>query len=136
MNLVAAIRYQDHESDVLDSVKNGIYASIWNIVTLSNILGWSIRSMYPQVENSFVGKSLMNKTKIPAVEKFLEKSLNVMWTHSCNTRLKGWTPNYFILCVSLKIKFRSTNLMREIKIRLLKLPLISKYSSNRRKDKK
>ena len=66
-----------------------------HIFALSNILGFPIQTLYPDVRGSLVDRNYVN---VPITPSHMQHSsvAYVMWTHTRNVDLHGWTPNHFV----------------------------------------
>ena len=84
-----------YEVDALNTIKSGSYSSMWHLYALSNVIGCPISSLYPMVEASLIDRKYMNVTITPTVQQSTSEVV-ILWTHTNNTNLKGWSPNHFV----------------------------------------
>ena len=65
---------------------------MWHIFALCNVIGCSIKSVYPCVIGSLIDRSYMNIC-IQPVNKRCSSTAVIMWTNTILTDLRGWFPN-------------------------------------------
>ena len=83
------------EAGIVDNIKPGTYSTMWHIFALSNILGFSIQTVYPDVRSSLVNRNYVNVCITPSHMQHPSVAY-LMWTHTRNVDLHGWTPNHFV----------------------------------------
>ena len=83
------------EAGIVDNIKPGTYSTMWHIFALSNILGFPIQTVYPDVRGSLVDRNYVNVRITPSHMQHPSVAY-VMWTHTRNVNLHGWTPNHFV----------------------------------------
>ena len=83
------------EAGIVDNIKPGTYSTMWHIFALSNILGFRIQTLYPDVRGSLVHRNYLN-VRITPLHIHHPSVAYVMWTHTRNVDLHGWTPNHFV----------------------------------------
>ena len=66
-----------------------------HIFAPSNILGFPIRTVYPEVKGSLVNWNYVNVLITPSQMHHLTVAY-IMWTHTSHVDLHGWTPNHFV----------------------------------------
>ena len=101
------IKNESFEEEVLDTIKDGSYAGIMHIKVFAAVTNRHINSIYPIAENSLVDRSFFHRYIAPSTNEessSTEKEgvFNIMWTHTRNKTLKGWHPNHFVHCFSIK----------------------------------
>ncbi|XP_068723559.1 neurofilament heavy polypeptide-like [Montipora capricornis] len=67
---------------------------MWHMFSLANVLGCTVQSVYPDVQNPGTNRSLVNIFIRPAVAA--DPNVKIMWSHCSNTSKKGWGPNHFV----------------------------------------
>lgn len=67
---------------------------MWHICSLANVLGCTVQSVYPDVQNHGTNRSLLNISVRPTVAA--RPSVKLMWSHSSNSSKRGWGPNHFV----------------------------------------
>lgn len=85
-----------YRKEVLRSVKSKTFANMWHIFSLANVLGCTVLSVYPDVQNSGTNRALMNIRIKPTTPTSSHQPVSVMWSHCSDTRRKGWGPNHFV----------------------------------------
>lgn len=80
---------------VLNTIKSGSYSSMRHVYALGNVVGCPISSLYPMVVASLIDRQYMNVTITPTVQQSTSEVV-ILWTHTSNTNLKGWSPNHFV----------------------------------------
>ena len=83
------------EAGIVDTIKPGTYSTMWDIFALSNILGFPIQTVYPDVKGSLVNRNYVNVLITPSQMQHPTVAY-IMWTHASNVDLHGWTPNHFV----------------------------------------
>ena len=83
------------EAGIIETIKPGSYSSMWHIFALSNILGFPIQTVYPEVEGSLINRNYVNVLITPSQIQHPTVAY-IMWTHTSNVHLHGWTPNHFV----------------------------------------
>ena len=83
------------EAGIVDNIKPGTYSTMWHIFALSNNLGFPIQTVYPDVRGSLVDRNSANVRITPSLMQHPSVAY-VMWTHTRNVDLHGWTPNHFV----------------------------------------
>ena len=83
------------EAGIVDTTKPGTYSTMWHIFELSNILGFPIQTVYPEVKGSLVNRNYVNVLITPSQMQHPTVAY-IMWTHTSNVDLHGWTPNHFV----------------------------------------
>ena len=101
------IKKEQFEEEVLDTIKDGSYPGIMQIKALAAVTKRHINSIYPMVENSIVDRSFFHRYITPSTNEESSSTeevgvFNIMWTHTGNKALKGWHPNHFVACFSIK----------------------------------
>ena len=86
------------EAGIVDTSKPGTYSTMWHIFALSNILGFPIQTVYPEVKGSLVNRNYVNVHITPSQMQH-SKVAYIMWTHTSNVDFHGWTPNHFALLI-------------------------------------
>ena len=83
------------ETGVTTTIKPSKYSNMWHIFAVSNVTVWPISSIYPEVSCSLVSRLYLNVNIVP--EKVRQSDVvYLMWTHTQNTSLRGWSPNHFV----------------------------------------
>ena len=83
------------EAGIVDTIKPGTYSTICHIFALSNILGFPIQTVYSEVKGSLVNRNYVNVLITPSQMQHPTVAY-IMWTHTSNVDLHGWTPNHFV----------------------------------------
>ena len=83
------------EAGIVDTIRPGSYSSMWHIFALSNILGFPIQTVYPEVKGSLINRNYVNVLITPSQMQHPTVAY-IMWTHTSNVDLHGWTPNHFV----------------------------------------
>ena len=83
------------EAGIVDNIKSGTYSTMWHIFALSNILGFPIQTVYPDVKGSLSNRNYVNVLITPSHMQHPTVAY-MMWTHTSNVDLHGWTPNHFV----------------------------------------
>ena len=81
-----------YRRDVLRTLKPFTFANMWHMFSLANVLGCTVQSVYPYVQNPGTNRSLFNIFIRPAVAA----SVKITWSHCSNTSKRGWGPNHFV----------------------------------------
>ena len=68
------------EAGIVDNIKPGTYSTMWHIFALSNILGFSIQTVYPDVRGSLVDRNYVNVRITPSHMQHPSVAY-LMWTH-------------------------------------------------------
>ena len=87
----AECQREGFEAGIVDTIKPGSYSSMWHIFALSNILGFPIQTVYPEVKGSLINQNYVNVLITPSQMQHL----TVAYIHTSNVDLHGWTPNHF-----------------------------------------
>ena len=69
------------EAGIVDNIKPGTYSTMWHIFALSNILGFPIQTLYPDVLGSLVDRNYVNVRITPSHMQHPSVAY-VMWTHT------------------------------------------------------
>ena len=69
------------EAGIVDNIKPGTYSTMWHIFALSNILGFPIQTVYPDVRGSLVDRNYVNVRITPSHMQHPSVAY-VMWTHA------------------------------------------------------
>ena len=89
-------RYRESfEAGILNTIKPCEFSNMWHIFALCNVIGCSIKSVYPCVTGSLIDRCYMNIC-IQPVNKRCSSTAVVMWTNTILTDLRGWFPNHFV----------------------------------------
>lgn len=83
------------EAGIVNTIKPGSYSSMWHIFAFSNILGFPIQTVYPEVKGSLINRNYVNVPITPSQMQH-QTVAYIMWTHTSNVELHGWTPNHFV----------------------------------------
>ena len=83
-----------YRREVLRTLKPFTFANMWHMFSLANVLGCTVQSVYPNVQNPGTNRSLVNIFIRPAVAA--DPNVKIMWSHCSNTSKKGWGPNHFV----------------------------------------
>ena len=83
-----------YRREVLRTLKPFTFANMWHMFSLANVLGCTVQSVYPYVQNPGTNRSLVNIFIRPAVAA--DPSVKIMWSHCSNTSKRGWGPNHFV----------------------------------------
>lgn len=86
------------EAGIVDTIKPGTYSTMWHFFALSNILGFPIQTVYPEVKGSLVNRNYVNVLITPSQMQH-PKVAYIMRTHTSNVDFYGWTPNHFVLLI-------------------------------------
>ena len=78
----------------LRTLKPFTFANMWHMFSMANVLGCTVQSVYPDVQNPGTNRSLVNIFIRPAVAA--DPNVKIMWSHCSNTSKKGWGPNHFV----------------------------------------
>ena len=84
-----------YDVGTLSTIESVSYLRMWHLYALSNVIGGSISSLYPMVVALLIGRQYMNVTITPTVQQSTSEGV-ILWTHTSNTNLKGWSPNHFV----------------------------------------
>jgi hypothetical protein len=102
----------DYEKDCLDCPQISNYASVWNMISLSNLLNVKVVSVYPSVNGTkdyaFV---LLNTEFRPPFVDPAKEVITIMWTNTSAPQKNGfvkmrklqWFPNHFVPLVNADI---------------------------------
>ena len=90
------------EAGIVDTIKPGSYSTMWHIFALSNILGFPIQTVYPEVKGSLINRNYVNVLITPSQMQYPTVAY-IMWTHTSNVDLHGWTPNHFVPLIPLPL---------------------------------
>ena len=84
-----------YEEDILNGLKND--KCIVVPAALSNVLQFPIQYIYPVFSNVCVDKNFFKSLNTNLL--YLPKSLKlrILWSHTTNANLPGWSPNRFFL---------------------------------------
>lgn len=85
-----------YRKEVMNTVKNGIYSTMWHIHAVASILGAKVMSVYPQY-GGFTVRKLLHRAVEP--RKILSpKRYFIMWTNTRGKEVPAarWRPNHFI----------------------------------------
>ena len=87
-----------YRRDILRTLKPFTFAHMWHIFSLANVLGCTVQSMYPDVQNPGTKRSLLNISIRPAVvaSNSTQPSVRLMWSNASNSSKRGWGPNHFV----------------------------------------
>ncbi|KAL9978149.1 hypothetical protein ACROYT_G015636 [Oculina patagonica] len=68
---------------------------MWHTFALSNILGFPIQTVYPEVKGSLIFRNYVNVLITPSQ---IQRSTlaYIMWAQTSNVDLQDWTPNHFV----------------------------------------
>ena len=80
--------------EVLRTPKPFTIANMWHMFLLANVLGCTVQSVYPNVQNPGTNRSLVNIFIRPAVAA--DPSVKIMWSHCSNTSKRRRGPNHFV----------------------------------------
>ena len=83
-----------YRREVLRTLKPFTFANMWHMFSLVNVLGSTVQSVYPDVQNPGTNRSLVNIFIRPAGAA--HPSVKIMWSHCSNTSKSGWGPNHFV----------------------------------------
>ena len=83
----------------LRTLKPFTFANMWHMFSMANVLGCTVQSVYPDVQNPGTNRSLVNIFIRPAVAA--DPNVKIMWSHCSNTSKKGWGPNHFVPLISV-----------------------------------
>ena len=83
-----------YRREVLRTLKPFTFANMWHMFSLANVLGCTVQSVYPDVQNPGTNRSLVNIFIRSAVAA--DPNVKIMWSHCSNTSKKGWGPNHFV----------------------------------------
>lgn len=92
-----------YRRDVLRTLKSFTFAHMWHMFSLANVLGCTVQSVYPDVQNPGTNRFLLDISIRPAVaaSTSTEPSVRLMWSNSSNSSKRGCGPNhFFIFCSS------------------------------------
>ena len=98
---------ESFEEKILDTIKDGKYAGILHMKALAAVTKGHIDSIYPMVGNCLLHRSYFHRYITPSTSEELSSTekegiFNIIWTHTGNKALKGWHPNHFVFCFSIK----------------------------------
>lgn len=62
---------------------------------LTNVIGCPISSSHPMFEAWLIDRQYMNVRITPTVQQSTSDVV-ILWTHTSNKNLKGWSPNHFV----------------------------------------
>jgi len=87
-----------YRRDILRTLKPFTFAHMWHIFSLANVLGCTVQSVYPDVQNPGTNTSLLNISIRPAVvaSNSTQPSVRLMWSNASNSSKRGWGPNHFV----------------------------------------
>ena len=111
---------QFYESEVLDIAKDNAYMGIWQMFQAANVIGYLIRSIYPEQLNENITLDLNRVMYCFHDMQNPSEVLNIMWTPTqvANTRPCHFVPLLFvvriiiiiIVCrIIVKLQLKSTN---------------------------
>ena len=87
-----------YRRDILRTLKPFTFAHMWHIFSLANVLGCTVQSVYPDVQNPGTKRSLLNISIRPAVvaSNSTQPSVRLMWSNASNSSKRGCGPNHFV----------------------------------------
>ena len=80
--------------EVLRTPKPFTIPNMWHMFLLANVLGCTVQSVYPNVQNPGTNRSLVNIFIRPAVAA--DPSVKIMWSHCSNMSKRRRGPNHFV----------------------------------------
>ena len=87
--------------EVLRTPKPFTIANMWHMFLLANVLGCTVQSVYPNVQNPGTNRSLVNIFIRPAVAA--DPSVKIMWSHCSNMSKRRRGPNHFVPLIPLLV---------------------------------
>ena len=101
-SFVANDRLSSFRNEVMLTAKDGKYSSILHLLASCNVLQKPINSIYPEAQNPGVDRVVHNQVFFPVGNIYYPETLDgiitILWTHTHDTKLKGWKPNHFVSC--------------------------------------
>ena len=90
---------QIYELEVLDIAKDNTYMGIWQVFQATNVIGHSIRSIYPENANCNIRLDLNRTVYSFNGMQNPSEVLNIMWTPTqvANTRQCHFVPLLFVV---------------------------------------
>ena len=89
-------------NETLTSAKDGQYSSILHLLAICNVIQKPLNSVYPKAQNPGVDRDVHNQVFFPIGQIYYPENLDgmvtILWTHTSDTKLKGWKPNHFVSC--------------------------------------
>lgn len=142
-----------YQKEIVKISKNKTYMGIWQICSLSSVLGRPIFSVYPELGNVNVRRDLHRL--VEPREKKQNSIAYIMWTTTrTDMRIQHWVPNHFVAVlpvdaptISIPIELQRWRLFRQRKLAKEKLEKqnekesqsrvnIKESDQNNQKDKK
>ena len=97
-----SLRESSFRNEVMMTAKDGKYSSILHLLGSCNVLQKPINSIYPEAQNTGVDRDVHNQVFFPVGNIYYPETLDgiitILWTHTHDTKLKGWKPNHFVSC--------------------------------------
>ena len=101
-SFVANDKLSSFRNEVILTAKDGKYSSILHLLASCNALKMPINSIYPEAQNPGVDRDVHNQVFFPVgniyYTEVLDRVITILWTHTHDTKLKGWKPNHFVSC--------------------------------------
>ena len=101
-SFIANDRLSSFRNEVMLTAKDGKYSSILHLLASCNVLQKPINSIYPEAQNPGVDRDVHNQVFFPVGNIYYPETLDgiitILWTHTHDTKLKGWKPNHFVSC--------------------------------------
>ena len=101
-SFVANDRLSSFCNEVMLTAKDGKYSSILHLLASCNVLQKPINSIYPEAQNPGVDRDVHNQVFFPVGNIYYPETLDgiitILWTHTYDTKLKGWKQNHFVSC--------------------------------------
>lgn len=97
------------ERSTVKFTKKSSWGEMWHLIAISNVLGCTLFSIYPDLIGTKRDRHLLHTKFIPRVLK-TTANIRIMWTNT-SIQDKGsvwWTPNHFVPCVSEITDFSSS----------------------------
>lgn len=140
-----------YQKEIVKISKNKTYMGIWQICSLSSVLGRPIFSVYPELGNVDVRRDLHRL--VEPREKKQNSIAYIMWTTTrTDMRIQHWVPNHFVAVLpvdapTIRIELQRWRLLRQRKLAKEKLEKqnenesqsrvnIKESDQNNQKDKK
>ena len=83
----------------MQSIKDGSYMGMWELIAMASVLGCSIQSVYPTIGSSTVRKFL-NRKILPRIQQTTDVA-TIMWSRANKCVASVWNPNHFLPLVPM-----------------------------------
>ena len=102
---------QTYEAEVVTACRHSSYMGVWPVASLANILGRTVKSVYPTYAGSTVRTDL-NRNFYPFADsprlegKYKPQEAHILWTHLSGKHCpeKEWKPNHFVVMLPIHVE--------------------------------